>query len=135
MTAKGSIWKRYGYAWVTLGFFIITIVGHWLFGWFAYINEQQAHAQSVQVSEYVVEMMRDTFENWQSEFLQLLWQVGGLAILLYVGSPQSKEGDDRMEAKIDEIIRRVDPQNAERLIQEIDDDYAGRHTDARHAHR
>jgi hypothetical protein len=135
MTAKGSIWKRYGYAWVTLGFFIITIVGHWLFGWFAYINEQQAHAQPVQVSEYVVEMMRDTFENWQSEFLQLLWQVGGLAILLYVGSPQSKEGDDRMEAKIDEIIRRVDPQNAERLIQEIDDDYAGRHTDARHAHR
>lgn len=28
-------------------------------------------------------MMRDTFENWQSEFLQLLWQVAGLAILLH----------------------------------------------------
>lgn len=26
---------------------------------------------------YVVEMLRDTFENWQSEFLQLLWQVVG----------------------------------------------------------
>ena len=79
-------------------------------------------------------MSRDTFENWQSEFLQLLWQVGGLAILLYVGSPQSKEGDDRMEAKIDEILRKVDPQNAERIIQTLDDDYAGRRTDARHAH-
>ena len=46
---------------------------------------------SVEVSGYVIEMLRDTFENWQSEFLQLLWQVVGLTILLYVGSPQSKE--------------------------------------------
>jgi len=135
MTAKGSIWKRYGYAWVTLGFFVITLVGHWLFGWFSYVSEQQAHAQPIQFSDCLVLMMRDTFENWQSEFLQLLWQVGGLAFLLYVGSPQSKEGDDRMEAKIDAILKRMDPENGERLIQTIDDDYSGRHTDARHAHR
>lgn len=134
-TKPRSLWKAYGYAWVTLGFFLISLVGHWLFGWFAYVSEQQAHAQPIQFSDYLVEMSRDTFENWQSEFLQLLWQVGGLAILLYVGSPQSKEGDDRIEAKIDEILRKVDPQNAERIIQTLDDDYAGRHTDARHAHR
>jgi hypothetical protein len=134
-TKPRSLWKAYGYAWVTLGFFIISFIGHWLFGWFDYVSEQQAHAQPIQVSEYLVEMSRETLENWQSEFLQLLWQVGGLAILLYVGSPQSKEGDDRMEAKIDEILRRVDPQNAESIIKTLDDDYAGRHTDARHAHR
>ena len=134
-TKTGSIWKQYGYAWVTLGFFLISLVGHWLFGWFAYVSEQQAHAQPIEMSDYLVEMMRDTLENWQSEFLQLLWQVGGLAILLYVGSPQSKEESDRMEAKLDEILRRVDPQNAERIIQTLDDEYAGRHTDARHAHR
>ena len=134
-TRPRSTWKAYGYAWVTLGFFLISLIGHWLFGWFAYVSEQQAHAQPIQVSDYLVEMSRDTFENWQSEFLQLLWQVGGLAILLYVGSPQSKEGDDRIEAKIDEILRRVDPQNADSIIKTLDDDYAGRHTDARHAHR
>lgn len=134
-TKPRSLWKAYGFAWVTLGFFIISFIGHWLFGWFDYVSEQQAHAQPVQVSEYLVQMSRDTLENWQSEFLQLLWQVGGLAILLYVGSPQSKEGDDRMEAKIDEILRRVDPQNAESIIKTLDDDYAGRHTDARHAYR
>lgn len=133
-TKTHSTWKAYGYAWVTLGFFLISIVGHWLFGWFAYVSEQQAHAQPVVTSDYLILMMRDTLENWQSEFLQLLWQVGGLAILLYVGSPQSKEGDDRMEAKIDEILRKVDPQNGERIIQTLDEDYSGRHTDARHAH-
>jgi hypothetical protein len=37
--------------------------------------------------------------------------------------------------KIDEILRKVNPQNAESIIQTLDEDYAGRHTDARHAHR
>jgi hypothetical protein len=30
---------------------------------------------------------RATLENCQSEFLQLTWQIAGLAILLSVGSP------------------------------------------------
>lgn len=80
-------------------------------------------------------MARDTLENWQSEFLQLIWQVAGLALLLYVGSPQSKEGDDRMEAKLDALLRRVAPEAAERLIAEIDGRYAGRDTDAPHGRR
>jgi hypothetical protein len=127
----GSVWNRYGYGWVTLGFFILTLLGHWLFGWFAYVNEQAQHNAAPELSPYIMEMMRDTLENWQSEFLQLIWQVGGLAILLYVGSPQSKEGDDRMEAKIDAILAAVDPKNADTIIDEIDRDYAGRHTDLR----
>jgi hypothetical protein len=127
----GSIWTRYGYGWVTLGFFVVTLTGHWLFGWFAYVNEQAQHNAPVELSSYVVEMMRDTLENWQSEFLQLIWQVGGLAFLLYAGSPQSKEGDDRMEAKLDAILAAVDPQNADTVIDEIDREYAGRHTDPR----
>lgn len=131
----GSILKRYGYAWVTAGLFLFSLVGHWLFGWYAYLGEQQAHAQPVQLSEYTVQMLRDTLENWQSEFLQLLWQVGGLAILLHVGSPQSKEGDDRMEAKLDAILIAVDPERGDRTISDIDNAYEGRHTDQVHARR
>jgi hypothetical protein len=127
--------RNYSYGWITLGFFLISLVGHWLFGWFAYADEQVAHGQPVEISGWFVEMMRDTLENWQSEFLQLLWQVGGLAFLLFLGSPQSKEGTDRMEAKIDALLRRVDPDHAERLIKAIDEDYAGRHTDTTHANR
>lgn len=124
-----SIWTRYSYAWVTLGFFIVSLVGHWLFGWFAYVDDQAAHGQTIRVAGYLIEMLRDTLENWQSEFLQLLWQVGGLAFLLFVGSPQSREGSDRVEAKIDAILRRVDPDGAEAKIEEIDEAYLGRHTD------
>jgi hypothetical protein len=128
---NASIWKRYAYGWVTLGFFLITLAGHWIFGWFAYVDQQVQHGAPIVVSNYTVEMLRDTLENWQSEFLQLLWQIGGLAFLLYVGSPQSKEGDDRMEAKLDAILSAVDPKNADCLIDEIDHEYAGRHTDQR----
>jgi hypothetical protein len=121
-----SIWKRYGYAWVTAAFFLLSLAGHWIFGWFAYVEEQREHNQPVEVSGYVVETARDTLENWQSEFLQLLWQVGGLAVLLYVGSPQSKEEDDRLEEKLDAILRKLDPEGAEGIIAELDRKYPGR---------
>ncbi len=132
---KRSTFHRHGFAWVTGGFFLITLAGHWLFGWFAYLAEQQAHQQAISASAFAIEMMRDTLENRQSEFLQLTWQVAGLAILLHVGSPQSKEGEDRMEAKLDAVLHAVDQRNADRLIEEIDTDYAGRHTDHRYVSR
>jgi hypothetical protein len=125
-----SALKRYSYAWITLGLFLFSILGHWIFGWFAYIDEQRALSQPITASGYTVEMLRDTFENWQSEFLQLLWQVGGLALFLYVGSPQSKEGDERMEAKIDALIRKLDPKGAEEEIRALDAAYAGEHSRA-----
>ena len=86
---RESLLKDYGFAWVTLAFFLFSLVLHWLFGWFAYVDEERSLGHAVRAGAYAVEMLRDTFENWQSEFLQLLWQVGGLAILLYVGSPQA----------------------------------------------
>ena len=120
---KMSPLKKKGFLWVTLLFFIFSVALHWAFGWEAYKNEQQAHNQPVVVSEYVVEMARDTAENWQSEFLQLIWQVAGLAFLLYVSSPQSKEGDDRKEEKLDYIIKHLDPKNFEKLMKEWDVKY------------
>lgn len=116
-------WK-YGYAWMTLAFFAISVAGHWLFGWFTYTSQQLAHNQPIQVTNYLNEMLRSTFENWQSEFLQLLWQVGGLAILLHVGSPQSKEGSDRVEDKIDAILCKIDPEGGARTIAELDKKFA-----------
>jgi hypothetical protein len=131
---RSNLLRRCGFAWVTGGFFVISLIGHWLFGWIAYVNEQRDKGRPAEFSGYVVEMSRDTLENWQSEFLQLLWQVAGLALLLHVGSPQSKEGDDRMEAKIDAILLAVAPDTGERTINKIDEAYEGRDTDTEHKH-
>lgn len=115
--------KRYAYGWLTAIFFLVSIAGHWAFGWYAYLDEQAAlHAQPA-IGGYLVEMGRDTFENWQSEFLQLIWQVVGLAYFLYVGSPASKENDDRAEAKLDALIRLVGAERGETMLREIDERY------------
>jgi hypothetical protein len=73
---------------------------------------------------YSVVFLRDTLENWQSEFLQLIWQVAGLSFLLHVGSPQSKEGDDRKEEKLDAILLAVDPKNGMQAIANLDQKYS-----------
>ena len=112
--------RKYAYAWITCGFFLLSIFGHWLFGWWAYIDEAKEHGSAIEVSAWLVEMARDTFENWQSEFLQLLWQVVGLAYFLYVGSPASKENDDRTEAKLDALIRLQAGEQADAIIADID---------------
>lgn len=91
--------KRYAYAWITLAFFAGSLVLHWLFGYLAFVEEHKS------ADGFVIEMLRDTFENWQSEFLQLLWQVCGLAWFLYIGSPASREGDERVEKKIDLLLQ------------------------------
>ena len=111
---------RYAYAWITLGFFTVSIILHWVFGWYAFADDATQHGQTPDFSEYLIVAGRDTFENWQSEFLQLLWQVVGLAYFLYVGSPASKENDDRLEVKVDALIRMVGGEKADTLLADID---------------
>lgn len=119
-SARYGIWGKYSYAWLTLAFFAVSLVLHWYFGWEAFADEERQHGQPPEMTAYLTVMMRDTFENWQSEFLQLLWQVVGLAYFLYLGSPSSKENDDRLEAKVDELLRL---QGAEQRIAELDAQY------------
>jgi hypothetical protein len=115
-----SPWRRFGFAWVTGSLFIVALLGHWWLAWLAYQEDQKEHKQPVLVSEFLVDVGRDTLENWQSEFLQLLWQVAGLTYLFYVGSPQSREGSDRLEAKVDEILKAVEAAKAQEIIADID---------------
>ena len=71
---------------VILGLFITSISLHWLFAWYSYVQEQNEHNQPIELNDYFNETFRDTMENWQSEFLQLIWQVVGLSVLWYIGS-------------------------------------------------
>jgi len=123
VAARHGVLGKYSYAWITLAFFLVSLVLHWYFGWQAFQDEAREHGQAPVFAQFVTEAGRDTFENWQSEFLQLLWQVVGLAYFLYLGSPSSKENDDRLEAKIDELLRMHGGDKADALIDQIDRDY------------
>ena len=124
MAHKLGALGKYSYAWITLAFFLISLLLHWYFGWDAFEDEARQHGEVPEVSQYLTQMARDTLENWQSEFLQLLWQVVGLAYFLYIGSPSSKENDDRLEAKIDELLRmQGGGDKGQAVIDEIDKHY------------
>ncbi len=75
-----STFSKYSYLWITILFFIFSFIGHWIFAWFSYVDEQMNRKQPIEVKSYLLQTTRDTLENWQSEFLQLIWQVGGLAL-------------------------------------------------------
>jgi hypothetical protein len=118
-----TVWKKYSFAWVTLILFLASLTGHWLLAWRAYVNESEQHGNKPEAAEYLVEVGRDTLENWQSEFLQLIWQVAGLAFLFYLGSPQSREGDERKEEKLDALLREVNAKRGEEIIAKLDKKY------------
>ena len=117
------MFRRYAYGWITLGFFLGSFLLHWYFGWETFVEEAASHGQEPESAAYLNQMLRDTFENWQSEFLQLLWQVVGLTYFLYLGSPSSKENDDRMEVKIDAILRAVGGDKADHVLAKIDKEF------------
>ena len=57
---KHTVWSRYGFAWVTFALFLITLTGHWVFGWLGYVRDQAAHGQAIDVAGYTIQMMRET---------------------------------------------------------------------------
>jgi hypothetical protein len=125
---KHGVLGKYSYAWLTLAFFLVSFFLHWYFGWQAFQDEARQHGEVPEFSQFATQATRDTFENWQSEFLQLLWQVVGLAYFLYVGSPSSKENDDRLEAKVDELLRmQAGDEQAQQIIDRIDHHYLRDH--------
>ena len=62
LSAK-TIIKGYAYAWITLVFFLGSLVLHWWFGWRAFIDEAAQHGQSPQFSQFAIQAARDTFES------------------------------------------------------------------------
>jgi hypothetical protein len=62
-------------------------------------------------SDLFPQFLQSTFKNWQSKFLQLIWQSHRTGAVLLLGSPHSRESGERIEAKIDALVRdrNLDP--------------------------
>lgn len=115
--------KRYSLAWVTGAIFIVLLSAQWMSGWHEYVQVQHEHHASVHVSTYLFQMTRSTLENWQAEFFSLLYQVLVLTYLYYAGSPIAGGNDERVEGKIDAILRKVHPDEADKVMAELENRY------------
>ena len=85
-------------------FFAITWLLHGITAYNRFIEEQYEHGQPVAMNLFWNEFIRQTMENWQSEFLQLSWQIGGLMILFAVASPQDRIGQERKEKILEKLL-------------------------------
>ena len=96
--------KKRGYLYVTNMFLAVTWLIHGITTFNQFVSEQNEHDQPVAMNLFWNEFIRQTMENWQSEFLQLSWQIGGLMILFAVASPQDRIGEERKEKILEKLL-------------------------------
>lgn len=105
------IFRDYGLGLVLAMLFAVSWILQSLTGWVEFAAEQQAHGQTAQLfgeSGYFWSWMAATFENWQSEFLQLFTMVVLTAFLVHRGSSESKDSDDEVMLALTQIQERLD---------------------------
>ena len=105
------LWRDYGLSIFVLALFLGSFVLHAIFGWLQYAADQKSHNDEATLwgdSGYVVYFGEWTFQNWQSEFLEVLVLIVATTYLIHKGSPESKDGDDEMKAMLQRIEERLD---------------------------
>ncbi|HKY66313.1 MAG TPA: DUF6766 family protein, partial [Acidimicrobiales bacterium] len=93
-----SVWREFGLGLILTILFFTTWLAQGITQWQTFTDEQREHGESVEVGDFVAEFGQSTFENWQSEFLQLFSFVVLAALYIHKGSAESKDSDEKIEA-------------------------------------
>lgn len=104
------LWRHYNLSIVLFGLFVLSLGLQTWMGWRNFASEQHQHgaiAHWFGSDGYIWAWGLATFQNWQSEFLQLLTFVVLTAYLVHRGSHESKDGDERMQAQLDRIEHKL----------------------------
>jgi hypothetical protein len=105
--------RRWGAVYVLLALFI----GSWLGQFFTQLSDfrsdQQEHGQSFSWADYWPQFFASTFENWQSEWLQLVFQAILLLGAKHLIFRVDAEDMERLEAKVDKITRQLENRTAD----------------------
>jgi hypothetical protein len=87
------IWHDHGLSIVLIGLFLFSFIGQIWSGWHVYNEDQVTHGQpAVPLADYLRSghFGEATFENWESEFLQMAFYVLLTIGLYQIGSSESK---------------------------------------------
>ena len=98
--------RDYGLGVVLAALFILSWLVQSAAGWVEYASEQQTRGEVASLfgdSGYLWGWLQSTFENWQSEFLQLFTMAVFTAFLVHKGSMESKDSDDELMLHITAI--------------------------------
>jgi hypothetical protein len=102
------IWANFGLSVSFLALFLVSWVAQAVAEWGTFVQEERTHGETPALADFFVQFGQSTFENWQSEFLQLFSFVVFSAVLIHHGSAESKDGTDRIEQAVHRIEKRLD---------------------------
>lgn len=106
MSLKNT-WKNNGLTIVFMALFLVFLVAQSYTGWIEYNKEQEEKAQpEIGFANYLSSghFLQATFENWESEFLQM-----GLFIVLAVSLRQKGSSESKPVDEEDEVDKEPDP--------------------------
>lgn len=110
---------NYGLSIVLSICFIVSLFLQTWAGWVQFAAEQKEHGGAAQVwgsDGYFPAWAQAVFENWQSEFLQVLAFVVFTTYFIHKGSHESKDTDDEQKEQLDRIEKMLKSLQAERQI-------------------
>jgi surface polysaccharide O-acyltransferase-like enzyme len=113
---SGRFLSDYGLSVALAAIFIVTMLVHTWSGWMMYAADQVQHGSDPVLwgnDGYIWWWLENTFQNWQSEFLQMLATVVLTTFLIHRHSQQSADEMDAMNAKIDQIVAMLEEQAGE----------------------
>jgi hypothetical protein len=105
---KRGFMHDYGLSVTLCGLFIASWLAQGIFQWLEFVQEEQQHGEVATLGAFIAPFFSATFENWQSEFLQLFTFVILTATLYHKGSHESKDNDEEMDSALVRIEKRLD---------------------------
>jgi hypothetical protein len=102
--------RNYSLSLVLAALFLVSWLLQTTTGWVEFVADQQAHRETAQLfgeSGYLWSWLQATFENWQSEFLQLFTMVVLVSFLIHKGSQESKDADAEIKAMLEDMEERL----------------------------
>ena len=101
-------WRDYNLTIVATTLFLVSFAGWAVVAWMDYSSEMSKHDKTADVGGYLSRFWAFTLENWQSEFLHVIVLVVLTTYFVHRGSSESRDSDDRMEASLERIEKRLE---------------------------
>lgn len=105
------LWRDYSLSIVVGALFVASFALHGLFGWWQYVADQTQNGSIPTLwgpDGYVIYFGEWTFQNWQSEFLEVLLLIVLTASLIHRGSHESKDGEEEIRAQLGRIEKQLE---------------------------
>ena len=111
------LWRDYGLSISLVLLFLVSWALQTWMGWNEFVSEQEAHNEAAEAfgpNGYFWRWGQATFENWQSEFLQVFVFVILTTFLVHNKSHESPDSDYDTEAALRRLEAKIDALQAKK---------------------